>query len=102
VRSVIEPGANLSACIPMAVATGGRRAVFTATLRATGLGWLFDAVVTIDEVRHGKPAPDLFLLAAERLGVVPCDCVVYEDSLQGLRAAQVAGMTAIDVTVVVR
>jgi len=50
----------------------------------------------------GKPAPDLFLLAAERLGVVPCDCVVYEDSLQGLRAAQVAGMTAIDVTVVVR
>ena len=46
---------------------------------------------------HGKPAPDLFLLAAERLGVTPADCIVYEDGDPGLEAARRAGMRAVDV-----
>ena len=52
----------------------------------------FDVEVTGDEVQFGKPAPDLFLLAAERLGVLPQSCVVFEDTPAGLEAAARAGM----------
>ncbi len=58
---------------------------------------LFDVVCTRDDVAAVKPAPDLFLLAAERLGVRPQDCVVFEDSPNGLRAARAAGMWAVAV-----
>jgi len=83
--------------VPLAVATGGRRALVEATLRATGLARLFDVLVTIEEVDRGKPAPDLFLLAAARLGVLPSACVAYEDSREGLAAAGTAGMRTVDV-----
>src|ERR687897_2137550 len=53
---------------------------------------LLTAVCTRDDVQHVKPAPDLFLLAAERLRVAPVECIVFEDSPNGLRAAQAAGM----------
>lgn len=53
---------------------------------------LFDAAVGGDEVENGKPAPDIFLLAAERLGVAPSDCIVFEDSKGGVTAAHSAGM----------
>ena len=56
---------------------------------------LFDAVCTRDDVRRVKPAPDLFLLAADRLGVDPAACVVFEDSPNGLRAAHTAGMKTV-------
>ena len=56
---------------------------------------LFDAVVTGDEVEHGKPSPDIFLEAARRLGVPPEDCVVVEDGQNGVKAARKAGMLAI-------
>jgi beta-phosphoglucomutase-like phosphatase (HAD superfamily) len=82
---------------PMAVASGGARAMVEATLDAIGLRALFDVVVTVDDVVRGKPAPDLFLLAACRLGVSPEGCVVYEDSDEGLEAARLAGMRSIDV-----
>ncbi len=62
-----------------------------------GLDTLFDVVCTRDDVAAVKPAPDLFLLAAERLGVRPQDCVVFEDSPNGLRAARAAGMWAVAV-----
>ena len=55
--------------------------------------------MTADDVAHGKPAPDIFLLAAERLGVAAADCVVYEDGDLGLEAARRAGMRAVDVRV---
>jgi putative hydrolase of the HAD superfamily len=58
---------------------------------------LFDAVCTRDDVRQVKPAPDLFLLAAERVGVSPASCVVFEDSPNGLRAAHAAGMKTVAV-----
>jgi beta-phosphoglucomutase-like phosphatase (HAD superfamily) len=85
--------------VPMAVASGGIRAVVERTLTATGLLGLFDTVVCAEDVTHGKPAPDMFLLAAERLGVAPADCIVYEDGDPGLEAARRAGMRSVDVRV---
>ncbi len=85
--------------VPLAVASGGIRSVVEKTLTATGLISLFDTLVTADDVVHGKPAPDIFLLAAERLGVAPADCIVYEDGDPGLEAARRAGMRAVDVRV---
>ena len=58
---------------------------------------LFDAVCTRDDVERVKPAPDLFLLAARRMGVPPSACLVFEDSPNGLRAAHAAGMRAVAV-----
>lgn len=80
----------------IALATGGARKTVLATVTALGLLELFDVVVTREDVERGKPAPDLFLLAAERLGVAAGRCLVYEDSDEGLAAAS-AGMNAIDV-----
>ena len=88
---------SLSGLLPMAVATNSEGAVAHALLRATGLSGLFDAVVTVDQVARPKPAPDLFLEAAARLGTAPGDCLVLEDSDEGLRAARHAGMLALDV-----
>lgn len=76
---------------PMAVASGGSRAIVTATLEATKLRPLFDTVVTVDDVAHGKPEPDLFLEAARRLGTAPAECLVFEDTHDGLLAAERAG-----------
>ncbi len=88
--------------VPLAVASSGMGHVVHKTLTTLGLLPLFDVVVTADDVLHGKPAPDLFLLAAERLGVAPADCIVYEDGDPGLEAARRAGMRAIDVRVLWR
>jgi beta-phosphoglucomutase-like phosphatase (HAD superfamily) len=60
-------------------------------LSGAGLVDRFDAIVTGDEVPNGKPAPDIFLLAAGRLGVEPAACLVLEDSHNGIRAAHAAG-----------
>ena len=83
--------------LPMAVASGGSRQIVSACLEATGLTKLFETIVTIEDVTRPKPAPDLFLEAARRLGIAPSRCCVFEDSPQGLEAAQNAGMHAIDV-----
>jgi HAD superfamily hydrolase (TIGR01509 family) len=79
----------------LGLATGRRRADLAADLRRTGLTGAFDGVVTVEDVRHGKPAPDLFLAAAERLGVPPGRAVVLEDSLPGYWAALAAGMRVV-------
>ena len=83
--------------VPMAVASNGRRANVEATLRALGLLPLFDAIVSVEEVERGKPAPDLFLEASRRMGVPPSDCVVFEDSEEGLEGARRAGMRTVRV-----
>ncbi|MFJ1754799.1 HAD family hydrolase [Kitasatospora sp. NPDC088134] len=83
--------------LPLAVASGGTRRTVEATLHHLGLDALFTTVVTRDDVDWGKPAPDLFLLAAERLGVAPTRCLALEDTDRGLLAAQRAGMAALDV-----
>ena len=81
--------------IPKAVATSTRRSRAMAKLESAGLASRFAALVGGDEIARGKPAPDIFLRAAERLGVQPASCVVLEDSAPGIRAALAAGMTPI-------
>jgi len=82
---------------PMAVATGGVRVICEKTLGLLRLAPLFDAVVTSEDVEHPKPAPDTYLLAAERLGVDPARCVAFEDGEAGIDAARAAGMTTVDI-----
>lgn len=82
---------------PSAVGSNGERVVVVATVEGLGLGEVIDTVVSVDDVSKPKPAPEMFLLAASRLGVDPADCIVLEDSIQGLQAAKAAGMQAIDV-----
>jgi HAD superfamily hydrolase (TIGR01509 family) len=57
----------------------------------------FETMVTSDEYKNGKPAPDCFLMAAERLGVAPADCLVFEDTEIGIQAATAAGMASVKV-----
>jgi beta-phosphoglucomutase-like phosphatase (HAD superfamily) len=80
---------------PVSVASGGDAVTVRRTLSTIGVSDLFPIVVTAEEVAHGKPAPDLFLLAAERMGVAPAECLVFEDSLLGITAAERAGMGAV-------
>ncbi|MFE9928771.1 HAD family hydrolase [Streptomyces sp. NPDC005533] len=78
--------------VPMAVASGSSREAIDAVLAGTGLDALLTTVVSAEEVAHGKPAPDVFLEAARRLGARPADCVVVEDAAPGALAAHAAGM----------
>ena len=80
---------------PLALASSSHRRVIDAALDGTGLRDAFRAVISSDEVEHGKPAPDVFLEAARRLGVKPSDVLVVEDSFNGLKAGQTAGMTTV-------
>ena len=64
-------------------------------MEITGLGTFFDELVSGVEVRRGKPEPDIFLLAAERLGLPSRDCYVFEDSVNGIRAGHAAGCMAV-------
>ena len=77
--------------VKMAVASSSTREVVGHNLEASGILPYFDAVVTGEDVVHGKPAPDIFLRAAERLGLPAAFCTVYEDALSGIRAAHAAG-----------
>jgi HAD superfamily hydrolase (TIGR01509 family) len=83
--------------IPMAVASGGVQAHINAVLTHLGIRHLFQAVVTSEDVTRQKPAPDIFLEAARRLGVAPQFCRAYEDTELGLEAIRAAGMEAVDV-----
>lgn len=80
---------------PMAIASGGARMVVEKILQATGLSDLFDEVVTVNDVKCGKPAPDIFLEAAARLEVAPERCLVLEDAPPGILAAQSAGIQVV-------
>lgn len=82
-----------SLTIPYCVASNGRPAKLALTLGVSGLAKYFAGrMFTATEVAHGKPAPDLFLLAATRMGVTPARCVVVEDSTNGVAAGRAAGM----------
>ncbi|WP_437887203.1 fructose-1-phosphate/6-phosphogluconate phosphatase [Phytobacter sp. V91] len=82
---------------PMSVGTGSESAIAEALLVHLGLRHYFSTVVAADDVKNHKPAPDTFLLCAERMGVAPDQCVVFEDADFGLQAARAAGMDAVDV-----
>ncbi len=81
-----------SAKIRTALASSSNQRLLDAILPKVGLKDAFDAVVSGDMVVHGKPEPDIFLLAAEKLGVAPKECVVIEDANAGVQAAKAAGM----------
>lgn len=81
----------------LAVASGGWKSVVRQSLQAIQMDQLFDAIVGADDVIHGKPAPDMFLKAAEMMGVKPEECVVYEDGELGIEGAKAAGMAWVDV-----
>src|SRR5512137_633207 len=83
--------------IPMAVASGGTKKSIGTVLDHLGIGHLFQAVVTSEDVVNQKPAPDIFLEAARRLGVPPQFCRAYEDTDLGMQAIRAAGMEAVDV-----
>jgi HAD superfamily hydrolase (TIGR01509 family) len=88
---------SLRGKLPMAIATGGTRLVIEKTLQAVGVSDLFEEVITADDVANGKPAPDIFLKAAQMLGVKPERCLVLEDAPAGVMAGQLAGMTVISI-----
>ncbi|MFE5393559.1 HAD family hydrolase [Streptomyces sp. NPDC056568] len=83
--------------VPLAVASGSSPEAIRAILARTGLDAWLRTVVSADEVTEGKPAPDVFLEAARRLGAEPGDCVVLEDAAPGVAAAHAAGMRCIAV-----
>jgi len=92
VMPVLEIARGMYGVKPLAIASGGHRELVEATLNAIDIIGMFDAVVCAEDYERGKPFPDPFLLAAERIGVPPEDCLVFEDSPTGVEAAKAAGM----------
>jgi HAD superfamily hydrolase (TIGR01509 family) len=83
--------------IPLALASNSPRFLVDDALRTAGLADAFDAIVTSDDVDNPKPAPDIYLLACDRLGVPPTDALALEDSASGVTAAKAAGLACIAV-----
>lgn len=97
IDEVADFAKSLRGKVPLAVASGGSRYVVEKTLRLLGCSDWFDEVVTADDVVNGKPAPDIFLKAAQLLGVVPGKCLVIEDAEPGVKAAIAAGMAVVTI-----
>ncbi len=95
VPGAVEVVGRLAARFPLALASSSNRAIFEEALRLAGLTEAFQATVSSEEVAHGKPAPDVYLEAARRLGVAPENCAAVEDSHSGIRSAHAAGMRVI-------
>jgi len=95
ITSVVEFARRVAQTRPVSVASGSPRGIVLRTLELIGLGDVLRIVVTPEDVLAGKPAPDMFLLAAERMGVAPAECVVFEDSVLGIEAANRAGMASV-------
>jgi HAD superfamily hydrolase (TIGR01509 family) len=85
----------LAAKLPLAVATSTRKETAHYMLRKAGVFDRFSAIVCGDEVENGKPAPDIFLMAAEKLGQPPSSCVGFEDSIAGLKGLHSANIRSI-------
>jgi beta-phosphoglucomutase family hydrolase len=97
IHAVVEIAKANQGKIPMAVASGGTQKIIGLVLDHLKIRHLFDAVVTSEMVKNQKPAPDIFLEAARRIGVEPKFCRGYEDTDLGLTAIRAAGMEAVDV-----
>jgi len=83
--------------IPFAVVSGSTRDSVTASLRMLPLLEKFETLVCAEDYKRGKPDPEAFLIAAERLGVKPQSCLVFEDPHVGIKAAAAAGMASVKV-----
>ncbi len=92
IEPVVAIARRVAATHPVAIASGGPRDIVGRSLELAGLAPMFKVVVSADDVVHGKPAPDMFLLAAKMMGVAPEKCLVFEDAEPGMRAAEAAGM----------
>lgn len=97
IPEVLEEIHRMHGKIPFAVVSGSPRASVIRTLEALQLHALFEVLVCAGEYPRGKPAPDPFLIAAEKLGVAPVDCLVFEDADLGIQAANAAGMQSIKI-----
>lgn len=95
IEPVVALARSYAGLKPMAVASGGHRRIVMNTLRALGIVDLFKVIITSEDYRRGKPAPDPFLEAALRLGVSPEQCLVFEDTSTGIAAATAAGMQSV-------
>ena len=83
-----------AAGMKLALATASDRRLYTAVLDSNGLYGYFDCFASTDEVKRGKGFPDVFLLAAERLGLSAGECIVFEDIIEGIRGAKAGGFAA--------
>lgn len=97
VEPVVEVAFSHYGKVPMAVATGGTHKIISQVLSHLGIDHLFAQLVTSEDVARQKPAPDIFLEAAKRIGVPPEKCLAYEDTDLGLQAIAAAGMKGVDV-----
>lgn len=97
IEPVVAIARRMALTRPVSVASGGPRAIVRRSLELAGLSALFSVVVSSDDVVHGKPAPDMFLLAAKLMGVRPERCLVFEDAEPGVQAALAAGMAVVRV-----
>src|SRR5581483_4704274 len=93
-REAVE---RLAAVYPLALASSSNRSLIDAVLELAGLASSFTATVSSEEVARGKPAPDVYLEAARRLGVPAAGCAAVEDSHSGIRSAREAGMLVVAV-----
>jgi len=89
---VVEIARRYHGTIPLAVASGGHRDLVVRTLVLLGIHDLFKVVIAAEDYERGKPFPDPFLTAARALGVLPEECLVFEDTTTGATAATAAGM----------
>jgi beta-phosphoglucomutase-like phosphatase (HAD superfamily) len=92
VHEVLEFARLVAQRAPVSVASGSSRTDVLRSLEIIGAKDLFSVVITPEDVTRGKPAPDMFLLASDRMGVAAADCLVIEDSKFGIEAARRAGM----------
>ena len=92
IEGAVDAVRRLASSFTLGVASSSNRPVIDAVLATAGIAALFEGTVSSEEVGHGKPAPDVYLEAARRLGVPPERCAAVEDSSNGLRAAHAAGM----------
>jgi beta-phosphoglucomutase family hydrolase len=97
IPEVVEHIDAMHGRIPLAVVSGSRRNTVVHSLTALNLLDKFDVLVCAEDYKRGKPAPDCFLMAAEKLGVAPADCLVFEDTEMGIAAATAAGMASVRV-----
>lgn len=97
IDEVVEHIAAQHGRIPLAVVSGSRRSSVVGSLSALNLLDKFETLVCAEDYTNGKPAPDAFLLAAERLGIEPEACLVFEDTEMGIQAATAAGMASVRV-----
>jgi len=95
IDGAIDAVHRLAEAFTLGVASSSNRPLIDAVLDGSGIAGCFAVVVSSEEVARGKPAPDVYLEAAQRLGREPARCAAVEDSSNGLRAAHAAGMRVI-------